>query len=133
MISVLPGIRGIPGGGVNPLRGQNNVQGACDLGGLPNVFPGYQKVTDEESVSKFENAWGVKLSKKVGLPVTEVIPASSNGSVKALYIMGEDPIMSDPDSNNIRSCLEDCEFVILQEIFPSETSPYQSPVSPPIV
>lgn len=129
-LQMLLGNMGIPGGGVNPLRGQNNVQGACDLGGLPNVYPGYQKVTDEESNKKFENAWGVKLSNKVGLAVTEVIPAAGDGAVKALYIMGEDPIMSDPDSNHIRSCLDACEFIILQEIFPSETSPYADVLLP---
>jgi formate dehydrogenase major subunit/formate dehydrogenase alpha subunit len=129
-LQMLLGNMGIPGGGVNPLRGQNNVQGACDLGGLPNVYPGYQKVTDEEANRKFQNAWGVELPTKVGLTVTEVIPAAGDGRVKAIYIMGEDPIMSDPDSNHIRSCLETCEFVILQEIFPSETSPYADVLLP---
>jgi predicted molibdopterin-dependent oxidoreductase YjgC len=123
-LQMLLGNIGIPGGGVNPLRGQNNVQGACDMGGLPNVYPGYQAVPIEEVRKKFENAWGAPLSTKVGLTVTEMMPAAGEGRIKALYIMGEDPVMSDPDSNHIRHCLEVCDLVILQEIFPSETSDY---------
>jgi predicted molibdopterin-dependent oxidoreductase YjgC len=121
---------GIPGGGVNPLRGQNNVQGACDLGGLPNVYSGYQSVTLESSREKFETAWGAPMSTKVGLTVTEMIPAAGEDKVKALYILGEDPIMSDPDSNHIRHCLEECDFILLEEIFPSETSPYADVILP---
>ena len=129
-LQMLLGNMGVPGGGVNPLRGQNNVQGACDLGGLPNVYPGYQRVTDEASRQKFESAWGVPLSNENGLTVTEVIPRAGEGKVKALYIMGEDPIMSDPDSNHIRHCMEVCDFIVLQEIFPSETSPYADVLLP---
>jgi formate dehydrogenase major subunit/formate dehydrogenase alpha subunit len=129
-LQMLLGNMGVPGGGVNPLRGQNNVQGACDLGGLPNVYPGYQRVTDEESRQKFESAWGVPLSNENGMTVTEIIPAAGEGKVKALYIMGEDPIMSDPDSNHIRLCLEACDFIVLQEIFPSETAPYADVLLP---
>ncbi len=123
-LQMLLGNMGVPGGGVNPLRGQNNVQGACDMGGLPNVYPGYQPVTSDEARQKFEAAWGVSLPNKVGLTVTEMIPAAGEGKVKALYILGEDPVMSDPDSTHVRHCLEACEFVVLQEIFPSETSHY---------
>ena len=123
-LQMLLGNMGIPGGGVNPLRGQNNVQGACDMGGLPNVYPGYQAVPVEEVRKKFEEAWGVPLSPKVGLTVTEMMPAAGEGRIKGLYILGEDPIMSDPDSNHIRHCLEVCDLVILQEIFPTETAPY---------
>ncbi len=123
-LQMLLGNIGIPGGGVNPLRGQNNVQGACDMGGLPNVYPGYQAVPIEEVRKKFENAWGIPLSPKVGLTVTEIMPAAGEGRIKALYIMGEDPVTSDPDSNHIRHCLEVCDLVVLQEIFPSETSDY---------
>jgi formate dehydrogenase major subunit/formate dehydrogenase alpha subunit len=129
-LQMLLGNMGIPGGGVNPLRGQNNVQGACDLGGLPNVYPGYQNVTLDASRDKFENAWGAPMSTKVGLTVTEMIPAAGEGKVKALYILGEDPVMSDPDSNHIRQCMEKCEFIVLQEIFPSETSPYADVLLP---
>ncbi len=131
-LQMLTGNIGIPGGGVNPLRGQNNVQGACDLGGLPNVYPGYQAVTKDESRKKFEAAWGVPLPDKVGMTVTEMIPAAGEGKVKALYIMGEDPIMSDPDSSHIRHCLEVCDFIVLQDIFPSETSPYADVLLPAV-
>lgn len=123
-LQMLLGNMGIPGGGVNPLRGQNNVQGACDMGGLPNVYPGYQPVTNDEARHKFEVAWGVSLPAKVGMTVTEMIPAAGEGKVKALYILGEDPAVSDPDSNHIRHCLETCDFILLQEIFPSETARY---------
>ncbi len=123
-LQMLLGNLGIPGGGVNPLRGQNNVQGACDMGGLPNVYAGYQPVTAEASRQKFEAAWGVSLPDKVGLTMTEMIPGIETGKIKALYILGEDPVMSDPNSQHIRQCLEECEFIALQEIFPSETSAY---------
>jgi formate dehydrogenase major subunit/formate dehydrogenase alpha subunit len=129
-LQMLLGNIGVPGGGVNPLRGQNNVQGACDMGGLPNVYPGYQVVTLDASRQKFEEAWGVSLSDKVGMTVTEMIPAAADGKVKALYILGEDPIMSDPDSAHIRHCLSACEFIVLQEIFPSETSHYADVLLP---
>jgi formate dehydrogenase major subunit/formate dehydrogenase alpha subunit len=129
-LQMLLGNMGIPGGGVNPLRGQNNVQGACDMGGLPNVYTGYQYITNEESRKKFEDAWGVPLPSKVGLTVTEMIPAAGEGKVKALYILGEDPAMSDPDSNHIRHCLESCEFLVLQEIFPSETARFADVLLP---
>jgi formate dehydrogenase major subunit/formate dehydrogenase alpha subunit len=129
-LQMLLGNIGVPGGGVNPLRGQNNVQGACDMGGLPNVYPGYQVVTLDASRQKFEEAWGVSLSDKVGMTVTEMIPAAADGKVKALYILGEDPIMSDPDSAHIRHCLSACEFIVLQEIFPSETSHFADVLLP---
>jgi formate dehydrogenase alpha subunit len=129
-LQMLLGNIGVPGGGVNPLRGQNNVQGACDMGGLPNVYSGYQAVTVEAAKSKFEAAWGVSLPNKVGLTVTEMIPMAGEDKVKALYILGEDPVMSDPDSAHIRHCLDTCEFILLQEIFPSETSQYADVLLP---
>jgi predicted molibdopterin-dependent oxidoreductase YjgC len=102
-LQMLLGNLGVPGGGVNPLRGQNNVQGACDMGGLPNVYPGYQAVTLEAATHKFEAAWGARLSNKVGLTLTEMIPAAGEDKLKALYILGEDPVMSDPDTSHIRN------------------------------
>jgi formate dehydrogenase major subunit/formate dehydrogenase alpha subunit len=129
-LQMLLGNMGVPGGGVNPLRGQNNVQGACDLGGLPNVYPAYQAVTSEEARRKFEAAWGAPMSPKVGMTVTEMMPGILEGKTKALYILGEDPVMSDPDTNHIRHCLEECDFIVLQEIFPSETSPYADVLLP---
>ncbi len=129
-LQMLLGNIGIPGGGVNPLRGQNNVQGACDMGGLPNVYPGYQAVTNDEARRKFESAWGVALPSQVGLAVTEMVPGIPEGKIKALYILGEDPVMSEPDAHHARHCLEQCDFIALQEIFPSETSPYADVLLP---
>jgi predicted molibdopterin-dependent oxidoreductase YjgC len=94
------------------------------MGGLPNVYPAYQTVTDPEVQRKFEAAWGVPLSPKVGMTVTEMMPGIPEGKVKALYILGEDPIMSDADTNHVRHCLKECSLVILQELFSSETEPY---------
>jgi formate dehydrogenase alpha subunit len=132
-LQMLLGNMGVPGGGTNPLRGQNNVQGACDLGGLPNVYSGYQKVTDPDLREKFAQAWGVPaeaLSSEVGLTVTEMMPLAAEGKLKGLYVLGEDPIMSDPDTSHIRKALETCELVVLQEIFPSETAPYADVILP---
>jgi formate dehydrogenase alpha subunit len=129
-LQMLLGNMGVPGGGVNPLRGQNNVQGACDMGGLPNVYPGYQAVTIDAVRQKFEEAWGVTLDNKVGMTVTEMIPSAGEDELKALYILGEDPVMSDPDSAHIRKCLDTCGFIVLQEIFPSETSVYADVLLP---
>jgi len=129
-LQMLTGNMGIPGGGVNPLRGQNNVQGACDLGGLPNVYPAYQAVTNEEAQKKFENAWGTPLDNKVGLTATEMIPGILEDKIHALYILGEDPAMSDPDSTHVRKCLEAVDFLALQELFPSETSNFADVLLP---
>ncbi len=123
-LQMLLGNMGKPGGGVNPLRGQNNVQGACDMGGLPNVYPAYQPVTNEDAAKKFEAAWGATSDLKVGMTVTQMMPGILEGKIKALYILGEDPAVSDPDSAHIRHCLEHLDFFLLQEIFPSETSKF---------
>jgi len=123
-LQMLLGNMGKPGGGVNPLRGQNNVQGACDMGGLPNVYPAYQPVINEEAQAKFQNAWGATGNTKVGLTVTEMMPGIPEGKVHALYVLGENPVMSDPDTAHIRHCLEKVDLFILQEIFPSETAAY---------
>ena len=129
-LQLLLGNLGVPGGGVNPLRGQNNVQGACDMGGLPNVFPGYQSVVDDKMRAKFETSWGVSLPAQIGMTVTEMIPSILDDKIKALYILGEDPAMSDPDSNHVRHCLEKLDFMVLQEIFPSETSQFADVLLP---
>jgi len=122
-LAMLTGNMGVPGGGVNPLRGQNNVQGACDLGGLPNVYPGYQNVTVPELQAKFEAAWGVDgLSDQAGLKATEMIPAAGEGRLRALYVMGENPMLSDPDVNHARHCLEQLDFLVVQDIFLTETA-----------
>jgi len=131
-LQMLLGNMGIPGGGVNPLRGQNNVQGACDMGGLPDVYPGYQKVTLDEARQRFEQAWGASLSPTLGMAVTEMIPAAGEGKIKAMLIMGENPVMTDPDSNHVRHCLEQLDFMALIEIFPSETSVYADVLLPAV-
>jgi formate dehydrogenase alpha subunit len=121
-LAMLTGNVGVPGSGVNPLRGQNNVQGACDLGALPNVYPGYQAVTNPEIQAKFEEAWGSTSDLIVGLTVTEMIDATGDGRVRAMYVMGENPMVADPDLNHARHCLEQIEFLVVQDIFPSETA-----------
>jgi formate dehydrogenase alpha subunit len=123
-LALLTGNFGRPGTGVNPLRGQNNVQGACDVGGLPNVITGYQPVADENVRAKFEAAWqtSVKIPPKPGLTVTELMNGVLDGRIKALYIMGENPILSDPNTNHVREALEEIEFLVSQDIFLNETA-----------
>jgi formate dehydrogenase alpha subunit len=129
-LSMLCGYVGVDGGGVNPLRGQNNVQGACDMGGLPNVFTGYQPVNDIGAQEKFSKAWNVDaLSSKVGMTVTEMIPAAGK-SVKALFIMGENPILSDADGHHVEKCLTSLDFMVVQDIFMTETAKLADVVLP---
>jgi formate dehydrogenase alpha subunit len=132
-LAMLCGNISVEGGGVNPLRGQNNVQGACDLGALPNVFTGYQPVTNDEVRQKFEMAWGVdNLQGKVGLTVTEMFNAAEEGKVKAMYIMGENPLLSDPDLNHIEHCIKSLDFLVVQDIFLTETAKYADVVLPAV-
>jgi formate dehydrogenase alpha subunit len=122
-LSMLCGNVGIEGGGVNPLRGQNNVQGACDMGGLPNVFSGYQPVTDAKARAKMEAAWGVKnLPDWVGLTMTGMVPVIPEGKIKALYIVGENPVVSDPDSDHLIKAFQKLDFLVVQDIFLTETA-----------
>lgn len=122
-LAMLCGNLGIEGGGVNPLRGQNNVQGACDMGGLPNVLTAYQPVTSEEARTRAEQAWGVTgLPDKPGLTATEMIPRAHDGELKALYILGENPLVSDPDLNHGRASIEALDFLVVQDIFLTETA-----------
>jgi formate dehydrogenase alpha subunit len=121
-LAMLCGNMGLPGGGVNPLRGQNNVQGACDMGALPNVYSGYQVVTSEDVQKKFKDAWGSTGPLTVGLTVTDMIPRVGEGSLRALVVIGENPIVSDPDINHVRECLEQTEFLVVQDIFLTETA-----------
>ena len=129
-LAMLTGNMGKESAGVNPLRGQNNVQGACDLGALPNVYPGYQSVEDDAIRAKFEKAWGKKLSPKKGLSVVEMMHAIEQDEVKALYIMGENPAMSDPNLNRTRKALEKVDFLVKQDIFFNETAEYADVVLP---
>lgn len=122
-LAMLCGNLGIPGGGVNPLRGQNNVQGACDMGGLPNVFSGYQPVSDPGAVSKMEKAWGVTgLSNQPGLTVTNMVPKAQTGEIKAMYVIGENPFVSDPDLNHAEKGFSNLDFLVVQDIFMTETA-----------
>jgi formate dehydrogenase alpha subunit len=122
-LAMLCGQVGRPGTGVNPLRGQNNVQGACDMGGLPDVYTGYQKVIDPEARKKMETAWGVLgLPDKPGLKVTEMIPMAHEGKLKALYIIGENPLVSDPDLNHAEKSIAKLDFLVVQDIFMTETA-----------
>ncbi|MBP5309508.1 MAG: formate dehydrogenase subunit alpha [Lachnospiraceae bacterium] len=129
-MAVLCGKIGKSGCGVNPLRGQNNVQGACDMGALPTDYPGYQKVDNDEIRQKFENAWGIKLNPKPGLKATEVFPAAIEGKIKGLYICGEDPVVSDPDTHHIIKALESLEFFVIQELFMTKTAQYADVILP---
>lgn len=108
--------------GVNPLRGQNNVQGASDAACLPNVYPGYQKVDDPAVRKKFEDAWGVELSPKPGLTATEMMNAAVDGTLKALYIMGENPVMTDPNMHHTIKALNSLDLLVVQDIFMTETA-----------
>jgi formate dehydrogenase major subunit len=121
-LAMLTGQIGRESTGVNPLRGQNNVQGACDMGGLPNVYTGYQAVTVPEVQKKFEAAWGASLSNKVGLTIPEMMAGLMNGSVKAVYILGENPMVSDPDTHHVEKALKAAELVIVQDIFRTPTA-----------
>jgi len=121
-LAMLTGNIGKPGSGVNPLRGQNNVQGACDVGGLPNVYTGYQPVTNQAVRDRFTEAWGHAPECKVGLTVTEMMDAAHHGGLRALYIMGENPMVSDPDLRHVAEALQHTEFLVVQDIFPTETA-----------
>jgi len=121
-LALLTGNLGKPSSGVNPLRGQNNVQGACDMGALPNVYPGYQKVDNPDAQKKFEKAWGVDLDGSPGLTLTEIMDAAYEGTVAAMYIVGENPIISDPDSKHVEDALKKLDFLVVQDIFLTETA-----------
>jgi formate dehydrogenase alpha subunit len=121
-LAMLTGNVGVLGGGVNPLRGQNNVQGACDMGGLPNVFSGYQPVADEVANEKFSKAWGKDLPKKPGMTITDMLPAMEEGKLKALYVVGENPMVSDPDIHHVENALKKLDLLIVQDIFLTPTA-----------
>lgn len=130
-LAMLCGNQGIPGGGVNPLRGQNNVQGACDMGALPDVYSGYQKVEVPENREKMARAWNVKsLPDKPGMKLTGMLAGSGENAVKALYVIGENPALSDPDAQHTRKALQDLEFLVVQDIFLTETASMADVVLP---
>ena len=121
-LAMATGQIGKPSSGVNPLRGQNNVQGACDMGGLPNVYTGYQRVDDETVQQKFQKVWGVSLPNKPGLTLMEMMKGIGEGKIKALFILGENPLLSDPNAGKVKEELGRLELLIVQDIFLSETA-----------
>jgi len=131
-LSMITGNVGVEGGGVNPLRGQSNVQGACDMGALPNVFSGYQIVTDAAVQKKFADAWGMDsgaMDPNIGKTVTTMVEACGD-SIKALYIMGENPMISDPNLNHVEEQLKKLDFLVVQDIFLTETAQLADVVLP---
>ena len=131
-MALLVGKLGKPGCGVNPLRGQNNVQGACDMGATPGDFPGYQKITNPDVMAKFEKAWGVELPKEPGLFATEVFHAASDGKIKGLFIFGEDQVRTDPNIQHVIDGIEALDFFVVDDLFMTETAKYADVVLPGI-
>jgi formate dehydrogenase alpha subunit len=131
-LALLTGNVGRPSTGINPLRGQNNVQGSSDAAALPNVYPGYQPVDDTEVRKKFETAWGVPLSQAAGLTATDMMPAAIEGKLKAIYLMGENPVISDPNVKHTIEALKSLEFLVVQDIFMTETAELADVVLPSV-
>jgi len=129
-LAMLTGNVGKEGGGVNPLRGQNNVQGACDMGALPGTFPGYQAVDDAATREKFEKAWDCRLNPKPGLALTEMYQAALEKKLKAIYLIGEDPVLSEPDMHHTVRALESLDFLVVQDIFMTSTAELADVVLP---
>lgn len=130
-LQLLCGNIGIRGAGINPLRGQSNVQGACDMGALPNYFSGYQRVDDPQVQRQFKQAWNnQELSNREGIAATEMMLSILKGDLRALYIMGENPVLSDPDQTHVLEALQAVEFMIVQDIFLTETAQLADVVLP---
>lgn len=120
-LAMLTGNIGRASTGINPLRGQGNVQGSCDMGALPDAFPGYQKMANEGVREKFESFWGADFADANGLTLGEMLNEAHSGKLKALYIIGENPMLTDPDLDHVKEALENLELLIVQDIFPTET------------
>ncbi|WP_431854748.1 formate dehydrogenase subunit alpha [Azospirillum sp.] len=129
-LALITGQIGRPGTGLHPLRGQNNVQGASDAGLIPMVLPDYRPVTDGDTRRFFEELWGTKLDPERGLTVVEIMDAVHAGRIRGLYVMGENPAMSDPDLNHAREALAELEHLVVQDIFLTETARYADVVLP---
>jgi formate dehydrogenase major subunit len=130
-LQMLLGNVGFECGGVNPLRGQNNVQGACDMGALPNVFPGYQRVDSPEAQAKFKAAWDVeKLPEKPGMMLPDMMEGLLDGRIKAFYVFGENLANTEPDIHHVEKCLSSAEFLVCQDNFPTETTRFAHVVFP---
>lgn len=123
---------GQPMTGLNPLRGQNNVQGACDMGALPDVYSGYQKVSDPKARKKFGIAWRRKLPASPGMTVVDMFDAARDGRLKAMYVMGENPVLSDPDSTHLVEAIGKLNFLVVQDIFLTETAELADVVLPAV-
>ena len=121
-IAMITGNLGKAGGGMNPLRGQNNVQGACDMGASPDDLPGYQKVWDDKLRAKFEETWGVSIKPERGTKATECFPAMIEGRIRGLYLFGEDPMRTDPDTHHVIKALDALDFLVVQDLFLTETA-----------
>ncbi len=132
-LALMTGNLGKESAGVNPLRGQNNVQGSTDMGCIPNNYPGYQRVTIPEIKTKFEALWNAKLSDKEGMTATDMLPAAEKGIIKALYIMGENPVISDPDMTHTIKAFKALDFLVVQDIFMTETAALADVVLPATV
>ncbi len=128
-LALITGNVGRPGTGVNPLRGQNNVQGTCDVGAMPNVLPGYQLVDDDEARESVEEVWGFEIPPEPGLTNVEISHAIGD-SIHGLYVMGENPVMSEPDGNRVEERLQELEFMVVQDIFLTETAQFADVVLP---
>jgi formate dehydrogenase alpha subunit len=120
-LALMCGHVGKSGTGLNPLRGQNNVQGCSDSGGLPNVFTAYQRVDDDDIRGRFEQFWGTRLNPLPGLTATEMVDGAAVGKIRAMFVLGENPMMSEPNQNHARHALEHLEFLVCQDIFINET------------
>lgn len=129
-LCLMTGNIGRPGTGLHPLRGQNNVQGASDAGLIPNVFPGYQNVENAETREKFESAWKAKLDPIKGLTVVEIMSEVLKGNIRAMYMLGENPFLSDPNINKVKKALTKMEFLCVQDIFMTETAEYADVILP---
>jgi len=129
-LCLMTGNIGRHGAGLHPLRGQNNVQGASDAGLIPMVYPDYQPVGDPEIRAKFEGAWGTKLDPEPGLTVVEIMTGALEGSIKGMYMLGENPFLSDPNINKVRKALASLDFLVVQDIFLTETAEFADVVLP---
>jgi len=126
----MTGHLGVRSAGLNPLRGQNNVQGANDAGATPVFYPGYQRVSDPDVRAKFENAWGVELPQHDGMNLNVMMKEMSRGTIKGLYVMGEDLVLSEPNASRVEEGLNGCDFIVLQDIFLNETARFADVVLP---
>ena len=129
-LALLTGNVGRPGSGLHPLRGQNNVQGASDAGLIPMMYPDYQPVDDPEVRARFESAWGLPLDPERGLTVVEIVAAALSGEIRGMYIMGENPFLSDPNTNKVRKALANLDFLVVQDIFLTETAEFADVILP---